>query len=147
MSHKVIINGSDLNYFKTIVHDALNGNLGTVNAVEVTVDDNGRLMFGLNGYQSSRIGQVEGTIVALQDTRTTEQVMGDLQANDVRPSHAEGSGNPYANVPQEDSAEAAENLPDTERIRLLEHDVQWLKQVVSRAEGLLGVSLRGTPTT
>lgn len=50
----------------------------------------------------------------------------------------EGSGNPYANV----SDDGAEGLSNEDRIRLLETAVQSLQRVVSRAEGLLGVSLR-----
>ena len=49
----------------------------------------------------------------------------------------EGSGNPYANAPVEQ-----DELPtDSQRISLLENEVQRLKAVVARAEEILGLKL------
>lgn len=115
----VILEGNALARFREYCRMGLDGQLGELTAVQVYIDDNGQLVLGTNGFTSEPMGRAVNNFVA--------------------PTPAEGSGNPYANVPQEDSLE---DLPLEERIRLLENEIQWLKDVVNRAEVLLGVNLR-----
>jgi hypothetical protein len=111
----VILEGNALARFREYCRMGLDGQLGELTAVQVYIDDNGQLVLGTNGFTSEPMGRAVNNFMA--------------------PTPAEGSGNPYANVPQEDS-------PLEERIRLLENEVQWLKDVVTRAELLFGVNLR-----
>lgn len=134
--HTVILEGNDLQMFREYCRMGLEGKLGDLTrhdaAVQLYVQDDGRIVLGTNGYTSDPMGRPNAPLVQAIPQHTV----------DGRPApttNGEGSGNPYANVPEEGSPE---DLPPVERIRLLEHDVQWLKGVVQRAESRLGVSLR-----
>lgn len=113
--HTVIIDGGDLDYFKTLVRDALDENYGDVSAVQLYVEDDGRIALGTNGYTSAPIGRPNAPLVQTftspeqaleeavlqEDTQASaEQVMAELQQQ---------HGNPYANI-SEESDETSEDV-------------------------------------
>lgn len=55
--HTVIFEGNDLDQFKSLVESALRGDLGTLRAVQLYVQDDGRIVLGTNGYTSQPIGR------------------------------------------------------------------------------------------
>lgn len=58
MSKYVTISGRDLDYFKSIVSDAISGEYGDVSEVRIAVSDSG-MTIGANGYVSNQIGTVQ----------------------------------------------------------------------------------------
>lgn len=108
MPNMTRLNGSDLNYFKGIVSQALSGDFGPVDEVLIE-HDGGRVRFSVNDTTSQWIGE----------------------------GHGETSS-----APTSSNGENAKPLKNRDRIELLEHDVQWLKGIVAKAESRLGVSLR-----
>lgn len=121
------ISGQDLDVFRSELASALRGELGTITSVTATVADNGKLQLSVNGYNGTSVGTLRASASggAQLDDRTT-------------------NANPYANIDaaEGDSEENATPLKKKDRIALLEHDVAWLKQVVTNAEQRLGVSLK-----
>lgn len=132
--HTVTIKGGELDYFRGIVRSALQGSYGDLSEVKVSIDDNGQVAFGTNDYTSALIGEPSAP----------------LSQGDSRP---EGSGNPYANVPDDDSdAEDAEQAVGSKRklkarVAALEQMVSELIRVVDRAESTLNVRLRDQGAT
>jgi hypothetical protein len=57
MTARIVISGDNLDYFGSVVRQALSGDLGTLEEVIVTVDDNGSMTFSTNGYTSEAIGK------------------------------------------------------------------------------------------
>jgi hypothetical protein len=121
--HEVKISGNDLNYFSTIVSAALRGDYGRLEEVTVTVVDNGRLQFATNDVASSHFGRAA---TPLEPT----------DGEGFPP--AQGTGNPYANVSEDDSDG---KVTKGQRLRQLESDVAALQEVVRRAEQMLNVRL------
>lgn len=135
--HTVILEGNDLQMFREYTRMGLEGQLGELSTVQLYVQDDGRIVLGTNGYTSEPMGRPNAPLP--QPTTGDSYPDPEIPATIRNRVNGEGSGNPYANVPEEDSPE---NLPPVVRMRLLEHDVAWLKGVVQRAESRLGVSLR-----
>lgn len=130
--HTVILEGHDLDYFADIVARGTNGHYGVPTVVQVYVQDDGQLVLGMNGMTSRAFGRPNSALV--QDTPTPEQAVvqeaeevaalantAPSDEGDTRNFPPEGSGNPYANVPQEDSFNPAH---------------MTLEQRVARLEGL-----------
>lgn len=122
--HTVIIDGSDLDYFQSIVATASNGGLGELTAVQLYVNDNGRIVLGTNGFTSAEIGRPTAPLAHPNDTdgvTTFGESGSDAEANQVaalangRMSQEEGSGNPYANVTEYDPANVLPRLDRLER--------------------------------
>lgn len=140
--HEVKINGSDLDYFRSIVGDALRGTYGPLTEVTVTVMDNGRLQFSTGDYATGHFGTP--TAVLVDETTDREGFP------------PEGSGNPYATLSQGQDADGSGEdgrivIPDSEiregkatknqRLDALESQVAGLHEVVRRAEHMLNVRL------
>lgn len=57
MSVRMVITGSDLDYFRNIVRQAISGNYGSVNEVRVVISNEGKLTLSTNGYTSEEMGR------------------------------------------------------------------------------------------
>jgi hypothetical protein len=62
MSKYVTIKGSDLEFFKGLVRDGLNGNFGELNEIRFSVNDEAGMMMGANGYSSEYFGTVTSDV-------------------------------------------------------------------------------------
>jgi hypothetical protein len=155
--HTVKIAGSDLNYFKEIVGAALRGSYGSVDEVTLDVHEDGRISLSLNEIASSRFGTPSGPLESSGPDVSTARQHAETVAAELQRTRevAEGSGNPYAQLSQEDGGEDSrivvpnsgnqdsngKPLKNKDRILLLEGEVQRLWGVVSNAEEQLGVRL------
>lgn len=104
--HTVIIDGQDLDYFRSVVSDGLYGNLGSITAVQLYVNDNGRIVLGTNGFTSAEFGRPNAPLAHPNDTdgfTTFPQQDHSAAENAAARAEAEGSGNPYANVPDDET--------------------------------------------
>lgn len=94
--HTVILEGNDLQMFREYCRMGLDGKLGDLTrhdaAVQLYVQDDGRIVLGTNGYTSQPMGRSTNPVVA-----------------------QEGSGNPYANVTDGDPANVLPRLDRLER--------------------------------
>jgi len=104
--HTVIIEGSDLQYFQMLTNGARNGNYGELRAVQLYVTDDGKLQLGTNGYTSEPFGRPNAPLVHPNETDGVTTFPGD--EGDARNFPPEGSGNPYANVYDDDSPASQE---------------------------------------
>lgn len=122
--HTVIIDGPELEYFVSVCRHALSGDYGTLSSVQLYVEDDGRIVLGSNGDTSRAFGRpnaplgqhssdesvaaikeaYEAAALANSPADDAHKLPGYVAGHDVS-SHAvipEGSGNPYANVPDGD---------------------------------------------
>ena len=93
--HTVILDGADLVKFQDYMQMGLDGRLGDIQAVQFYVQEDGRIVFGTNGYTSEPLGRPNSPLAQPVYSNPEEA----LEEAVI----AEGSGNPYANVTDDDS--------------------------------------------
>lgn len=133
--HTVIVDGQDLAYFASICQDALSGQLGSLRAVQVYVQDDGRIVMGTNGYTSQPFGRPNSDL----SHSGHEARMNNLASLNHNPD--EGHGNPYANVEDDESqgdspASLEERVAKLERLQSTTTEVcDGLARVTERLTG------------
>lgn len=101
MSKTVVIDSAaDINYLANVLGDAISGRYGAIDKVEITVLD-----FGTGGVQFATNGAISNVV-----GRTLVADSGPVPDQTNGPG-AEGSGNPYANAPQGDTAPLEQDVP------------------------------------
>ena len=103
--HTVIIDGADLEYFKQVTRDGLMGGYGELEAVQLYITDEGHVQLGTNGYTSQPFGRPNAPLPQERKYENIEQALEEAEIEDTPQHHddekaPEGSGNPYANVPE-----------------------------------------------
>lgn len=82
--HTVIFEGNSLVNFLDFMNNTISGVHGKISAMQLYIQDDGTAIFGTNGYTSESLGKPNAPLTA--------------------PIYvAQHSGNPYANVPDDDN--------------------------------------------
>ena len=119
--HTVILEGNDLQMFREYCRMGLDGSLGDLSrhdaAVQLYVQDDGRIVLGTNGYTSQPMGRPNSPLTQAVPQHTVEGRYAPTfrDEGDRRNFPPEGSGNPYANVSDEDPANVLPRLDRLER--------------------------------
>ena len=104
--HTVMIKDGDLDYFRSIVSAGLRGEYGPITELRIDVHATGQLQLSVGDYASGHFGTPSARLGA-DSAATIDEA--------IDRAEREGSGNPYANVTDDDPANVLARLDRLER--------------------------------